>query len=72
MPSLARAIYYNTEAGDEIPEELYVTVAQVLAYIYQLEQYRRGQLESAPILGDIEVPENLREGPADFGGESEQ
>ena len=72
MPPLARAIYYNTEAGDEIPEELYVAVAQVLAYIYQLDQYRRGQLEGAPTLGDIEVPENLREGPDAFGGESEQ
>ncbi len=56
VPPLARAIYYNTEAGQEIPESLYVAVAQVLAYIYQLEQYKRGQLDQAPTLADIEVP----------------
>ncbi|MEQ8689937.1 MAG: flagellar biosynthesis protein FlhB [Pseudomonadales bacterium] len=56
LPPLARAIFYTTEAGDEIPEGLYLAVAQVLAYVYQLEQYRRGQMNTAPVLADIEVP----------------
>ena len=57
MPPLARAVYYSTEAGEEIPAALYIAVAQVLAYIYQMEQYKRGQIGSEPVLGDIEVPE---------------
>jgi len=58
-PVLARAVYYNTQPGEEIPEGLYASVAQVLAYVYQLESYRRGHLESPPHLGSIEVPEDL-------------
>ncbi|MEM7100292.1 MAG: flagellar biosynthesis protein FlhB [Pseudomonadota bacterium] len=58
-PPLARAIYYNTDFGEEIPEDLYVATAQVLAYVYQLEQYRRGQLEQVPVLGDVEIPPEL-------------
>ena len=42
-PSLARAVFYTTEVDAEIPEGLYLAVAQVLAYIYQLRQYRRGR-----------------------------
>jgi flagellar biosynthetic protein FlhB len=36
-PPLARAIYFNTELDEEIPAGLYVAVAQVLAYVYQLK-----------------------------------
>jgi flagellar biosynthesis protein FlhB len=35
-PPLARALYYNAEIGQEIPAGLYVAVAQLLAYVYQL------------------------------------
>ncbi len=62
MPPLARAVYYNTEAGEEIPEALYVAVAQVLAYVYQLEQYRRGQLNAEPRLSNVEVPPEMDKG----------
>lgn len=34
---LARMIYFNVEIGDEIPEELYQMVAEVLAYVYKLK-----------------------------------
>ena len=37
-PPLARALYATTEIGREIPAALYVAVAQVLAYVYQLKQ----------------------------------
>jgi len=37
VPPLSRSIYYHTEVGDEIPAGLYVAVAQVLAYIFQLK-----------------------------------
>lgn len=33
---LARALYEKTEIGDEIPEELFQAVAEVLAYVYRL------------------------------------
>jgi flagellar biosynthetic protein FlhB len=36
-PPLARALYHNVEIGGEIPASLYVAVAQVLTYIYQLK-----------------------------------
>lgn len=40
---LARAIYHTTELGLEIPFGLYKAVAQVLTYIYQLDEwYKRG------------------------------
>ncbi len=33
---LARMLYANVEVGDEIPPELYQSVAEVLAYVYKL------------------------------------
>lgn len=39
-PPLARALYYSTELGQEIPQGLYLAVAQVLAYVYQLKAAR--------------------------------
>ena len=60
-PPLARAVYYTTELEQEIPEGLYVAVAQVLAYVYQLEQYQRGQLANAPALSGIDLPPEFAE-----------
>lgn len=34
---LARMLYFNVELGEEIPQELYQTVAEVLAYVYKLK-----------------------------------
>ncbi|HJS89705.1 MAG TPA: flagellar biosynthesis protein FlhB [Steroidobacteraceae bacterium] len=39
-PPLARALYHSVEIGSEIPATLYVAVAQVLTYIYQLKAAR--------------------------------
>jgi len=39
-PRLAREIYYNTEIGDVIPENLYKAVAEVLAYVFTLRENR--------------------------------
>jgi len=36
-PPLARALYRSVELGHEVPAALYVTVAQVLTYVYQLK-----------------------------------
>lgn len=40
-PVLTRAIFYTTEIEDQIPETLYLAVAQVLAYIFQLRADKR-------------------------------
>ncbi|MBL4851020.1 MAG: flagellar biosynthesis protein FlhB [Gammaproteobacteria bacterium] len=37
-PPLARALFYSTEIGQPIPNGLYMAVAQLLAYVYQLKQ----------------------------------
>lgn len=37
-PPLARALYYGIEIGQEIPEEHYQAVAEILAYVYKLEK----------------------------------
>jgi len=54
-PPLARALYHTTELEQQIPDELFVAVAQVLAYIFQLKQYRRrgGQ---RPVLKEENMP----------------
>jgi flagellar biosynthetic protein FlhB len=39
-PPLARALYHSVEIGSEVPATLYVAVAQVLTYIYQLKAAR--------------------------------
>ena len=42
-PPLARALYYHVELDEEIPSGLYVAVAKILAYIYELNLYHNGQ-----------------------------
>jgi len=40
-PPLARALYHTTDIGKEIPHGLYVAVAQVLAYVFQLREVQK-------------------------------
>ncbi|MDF2153744.1 flagellar biosynthesis protein FlhB [Vibrio sp. CAU 1672] len=40
-PPLARALYHSTELEQEIPDGLFTAVAQVLAFVFQLKQYRK-------------------------------
>lgn len=40
-PPLARSLHYTTELDQEVPAGLYLAVAQVLAYIYQLRSRNR-------------------------------
>ena len=58
-PSLARSVYTFTKVGKEIPEGLYVAIAQVLAYVYQLDQFfkRQGPKPRQPV---FPVPPDLR------------
>ncbi|RWU20751.1 flagellar biosynthesis protein FlhB [Pseudomonas alkylphenolica] len=59
-PALARSIYYSTELEEEIPAGLYLAVAQVLAYVYQIRQYRAGKGKPPEPLKDLPIPPDLR------------
>ena len=59
-PALARAVYFSTEIDQEIPAGLYLAVAQVLAYVYQLRQYRTGKGRRPDPLGGLPIPPDLR------------
>ena len=59
-PALARAVYYSTELDQEIPAGLYLAVAQVLAYVYQLRQYQAGKGKRPGPLPDFPIPADLR------------
>ncbi|MEI6744402.1 MAG: flagellar biosynthesis protein FlhB [Methylococcaceae bacterium] len=60
-PPLARALYYSTELDNEIPQGLYLAVAQVLAYIFQLKEAAKthGTKPAAP--KDIKVPSEFKQ-----------
>lgn len=59
-PMLARAIFHTTEVDDEVPGGLYVAVAQVLAYVFQLRNFRKGQGEKPQYPGNVTVPYDMR------------
>ncbi len=59
-PPLARAVFHNTELEEQIPAGLYVAVAQVLAYVFQLR--RHGRRKSGP-LPELPIPDALRHDP---------
>ncbi|MDD2055490.1 flagellar biosynthesis protein FlhB [Pseudomonas putida] len=59
-PALARAIYHSTEMDQEIPGGLYLAVAQVLAYVYQIRQFRAGKGKRPDPIKDLPIPPELR------------
>ncbi|TWR91991.1 flagellar biosynthesis protein FlhB [Pseudomonas saxonica] len=59
-PALARSIYYSTELEQEIPAGLYLAVAQVLAYVYQIRQHQAGKGKRPDPLDDLPIPPDLR------------
>ncbi len=58
-PVLARAVYHTTEVDQEIPSGLYMAVAQVLAYVFQLSNYRKGRGEKPEYPRNIPVPKDM-------------
>jgi flagellar biosynthesis protein FlhB len=58
-PALARALNRHTELGDEIPEALYIAVAEVLAYVFQLRAFRQHGGFRPEVPSEIEVPPHL-------------
>ena len=60
-PALARSLYYTGEVGDDIPEELFAAVAQVLAFIFQLNEHRKGRAKKPiPIAKNLPIPEEFK------------
>jgi len=55
-PVLARAIFYSTKLEDNIPEGLYLAVAQVLAYVFQLKQFKNRAAAKPKPLGKLDIP----------------
>ncbi|MNR69132.1 Flagellar biosynthetic protein FlhB [compost metagenome] len=53
-------MYFSTEVDQEIPAGLYLAVAQVLAYVYQLKQFRAGRGKRPQPLHDLPIPADLR------------
>lgn len=59
-PPLAQALFHTTSLGEEIPPRLYVAVAQVLTYVFQLKRHGRGASKAEKPNVDID-PELLEE-----------
>ncbi|NLY57706.1 MAG: flagellar biosynthesis protein FlhB [Gammaproteobacteria bacterium] len=59
-PPLARAVYYSTELEHPIPAGLYLAVAQVLAYVYQIRQYQQGKGQRPGPMPEPPIPDDLR------------
>lgn len=53
-PPLARALYYTSQIGNEIPEALFVAVAAILAHVYRLDH------DMPTEMPDLDIPKELR------------
>jgi len=61
-PPLARALYYSTEINHEVPAGLYLAVAQILAYVFQLKASAHGgPVPNRP--GPVDVSDEFFQGP---------
>lgn len=60
-PALARALYYSTELNQEIPRGLFLAVAQILAYVFQLRAVAQhgGSKPKPPY--DVPIPDEFRQ-----------
>ena len=60
-PGLARAIYHTTELEQQIPDGLFGAVAQILAYVYQLEQFKKRKGNRPTRLPkEFDIPDDLK------------
>jgi flagellar biosynthetic protein FlhB len=57
-PPLARALYHSTRLEQQIPTGLFLAVAQVLAYAYQLRRHPHRRRRSN--FNDLPIPDDLR------------
>ncbi len=59
-PVLARAVYFNTELNQPIPTGLFLAVAQLLAYVFQLRAFAAGGADIPSPPQEWPVPPDLR------------
>lgn len=60
-PVLARALFHTGELNREIPEQLFVAVAQVLAYVFQLKQFRKGRgTRPNKLASNLPIPDDFK------------
>ncbi|VAW86972.1 Flagellar biosynthesis protein FlhB [hydrothermal vent metagenome] len=58
-PPLSRALFYSTELNGEVPAGLYLAVAQVLAFVYQLRQ-KQSHFDETLVMDDLPIPDDLK------------
>lgn len=60
-PALARSLYYTAEVNEDIPEELFAAVAQVLAFVYQLNEHKKGKSKRPTALAkNLPIPDEFK------------
>ncbi|MCW9024341.1 MAG: flagellar biosynthesis protein FlhB [Gammaproteobacteria bacterium] len=62
-PPLARALHHTTELNQEIPAGLYLAVAQVLAYVFQLKRSHKQTKKDKrkhPTMSDLPIPDDMQ------------
>jgi flagellar biosynthetic protein FlhB len=69
-PPLARALYRSTEIGHEIPHVLYMAVARVLAYVFQLKN--AGPTDYVPKPDHLDIPLEALGDEAEVDAEEDQ
>ena len=60
-PPLARSLYHTTELNAAIPAGLYLAVAQVLAYVFQLrKKHSKTDFYTNHKMKDLDIPDDLQ------------
>lgn len=58
-PPLARALYASTEIDQQVPAGLYVAVANILSYVYQIDAARYGGADLPEMPTELPIPDEL-------------
>jgi flagellar biosynthetic protein FlhB len=60
-PMLTRALYHTAEIGQQIPDQLFTAVAQVLAYVFQLKRFKKGRgKRPTPLKSKLPIPDDFK------------
>jgi flagellar biosynthetic protein FlhB len=59
-PLLARALFFSTELGQTIPAGLYLAVAKILAYVFQMRVYDSDGGEKPEFPTELTIPEEFQ------------
>ncbi|ATC81574.1 flagellar biosynthetic protein FlhB [Pseudoalteromonas agarivorans] len=60
-PMLTRALYHTAEIGQQIPDQLFTAVAQVLAYVFQLKRFKKGRgKRPIPLKSKLPIPDDFK------------